>query len=409
MIQKINDYQIKNLVKYLDKALILENAALERLPIRINETSIEEVRQRMIPHFKHTVNQKNKLKQIILDIEKRYKHLDLNILQAQIVSETNNSIKNSFQTSGKILDAQNKNLIENDKTSIPEEVEFEKIKQDYLIEYDELTAYETLIQIAEVTEFDSKEAVMKILNDHKQEEEFMIYWFQVHAPVILDNLWPKMINNAMKRSQAFLMNHKNSKMGLIIMYADLVGSTKMSMTVPIKDLVLLIRAFTHELSNVIEQHQGYVLKYSGDAVISFFPYVDKNTKYNSCIKAIECAKSIIQAIEKEINSILSEKYNYPQLKVKIGIDEGENAIIQYGYEKNSPIDILGYCMNIVSKITSLTAPNSISLGENAFKLLDEKVRKDFIMLSMPENNWKYINIDTNTPYTIYRFNFADPA
>jgi adenylate cyclase len=149
------------------------------------------------------------------------------------------------------------------------------------------------------------------------------------------------------------------------------------------------------------------LKYSGDAVISFFPYVDKDTKYVSCTRAIECAKAIIESIYKEINSILSEKYNYPELKVKIGIDEGENAIIQYGYEKNSPIDILGYCMNIVSKITSLCAPNSISLGENAFKLLDEKAQKDFVMVSIPENNWKYINPDTNTPYTIYRSIFAD--
>ena len=191
----------------------------------------------------------------------------------------------------------------------------------------------------------------------------MVHWFQLHAPVVLDSLWPKMINNAMKRSQAFLMNHKNSKLGLIIMYADLVGSTKMSMTLSIKDLVLLIRAFTHELSNVIERYHGYVLKYSGDAVISFFPYVDKDTKYNSCKRAIECAKSIIEAIKKEINSILSEKYNYPELQVKIGIDEGENA----------------------------------------FKLLEEKAQGvDFLMLSMPESNWKYINPDTNTPYTIYR-------
>jgi adenylate cyclase len=408
MVQKTNDYQIKNVVKYLDKILILENAASERLPVRIDETSIEEVKQRMIPHLKHTVNQKNKLGQIIYEFKERYQYLYLNISHTPIVSGTNNSVENSYQTS-KSLDTKNEKVVEYDKTSSLEEVEFAKIKQDYIIEYDELIAYETLIQIAETTEFDNKNAVMISLNEGKQEEELMIYWFQVHAPVILDNLWPKMINNAMTRSQVFLMNHKNSKMGLIIMYADLVGSTKMSMTLPIKDLVLLIRAFTHELSSVIERYHGYVLKYSGDAVISFFPYVDKNTKYSSCTKAIECAKSIIKVIEKEINSILGEKYNYPKLQVKIGIDEGENAIIQYGYEKNSPIDILGYCMNIVSKITSLTSPNSISIGENAFKLLDEKVRKDFLMLSMPENNWKYINPDTNTPYTIYRSIFTSPV
>ena len=32
MIQHIKDYQIKNLVKYLEKTLLFENAAIERLP-----------------------------------------------------------------------------------------------------------------------------------------------------------------------------------------------------------------------------------------------------------------------------------------------------------------------------------------------------------------------------------------
>ncbi len=365
MVQKTNDYQIKNLIKHLDKILLLENAALERLPVRIDDTFIEEMRERMIPHLKHTVNQKNKLEQMIMEFKKRYDHLGLKITQRPIVSSINNQIENSIQASLKPSGTKSENFTD-ESTAFAEEAEFAKIKQDYIIEYDELVAYETLIQIAETTEFEDKDSVIKLLDKGKQEEESMVYWFQVHAPVILDNLWPKMINNAMKRSQAFLMEHRNSKMGLIIMYADLVGSTKMSMTLPIKDSVFLIRAFTHELSSVIERYHGYVLKYSGDAVISFFPYVNNDTKRNNCTMAIECAKSIIEVIKREINSVLSEKYNYPELQVKIGIDEGENS----------------------------------------FKLLDEKAQKDFVMVSIPENNWKYINPDTNTPYTIYRSIFA---
>lgn len=147
----------------------------------------------------------------------------------------------------------------------------------------------------------------------------MVYWYQVHAPVILDNLWPKMINSPNKRGQTFLLNHVNSKMPLVMMYADLVGSTKMSMTLSVEDLVLLIRAFTHELSNVVEKHEGYVLKYSGDPVISFFPHAvnnNNNDKYHACVRSVECAKSIIDAIKKEINLVLNEKYGYPKLLVK---------------------------------------------------------------------------------------------
>ena len=91
-----------------------------------------------------------------------------------------------------------------------------------------------------------------------------------------DRLW-----RALKRSfqydvslqpgQEYLLNHVSSKIPLVIMYADLVGSTNMSMTLPADKLTTIIRAFTYEMSQVIYNHKGYVLKYVGDAVISFFP------------------------------------------------------------------------------------------------------------------------------------------
>jgi class 3 adenylate cyclase len=92
---------------------------------------------------------------------------------------------------------------------------------------------------------------------------------------------------------------------------------------------------------------------------------------------------------------------YPELFTKIGIDAGENAIVQYGYDQDSPIDILGYSMNIASKITSLTGANKISIGENVYKSLDHKTQREFHELSMPDNRWKYINYGTDKPYKVY--------
>lgn len=397
MTQKSNDYQIKNLVEFLNKTLFLENAAIDRLSTRIKETPIKEFKQRMEQHLECTYKQKNILEQLILTFRQRSDNTVLDSSQ----KIANNKSNIDTRTLTKALD-KNETFDESIKFSL-EETEFAKIKLDYIVEYDELVAYQTLINLAETIDFHNKDDVLLLLRESKQEEESMVYWYQVHAPVVLDNLWPKMINKAMKRGQNFLMDHKNSKMRLVIMYADLVGSTNMSMTLPIRDLVLLIRAFTHELSNVIERYNGYVLKYSGDAVICFFSTVDNDNKIDTCKHAINCAKSMVEVIKKEINLILNEKYGYPQLQVKIGIDEGENAIIQYGYEENSPIDILGYGMNIVSKITSLTTPNGISIGENVYNLLDHKTQSEFQMLSSPASVWKYVNLDTKKPYKIYRY------
>ena len=46
---------------------------------------------------------------------------------------------------------------------------------------------------------------------------------------------------SIRRGQKFLLNHVSSKIPLIIIYADLVGSTTMSMTLSIDKLVDVIR------------------------------------------------------------------------------------------------------------------------------------------------------------------------
>ena len=78
-------------------------------------------------------------------------------------------------------------------------------------------------------------------------------------------------DSSLKDGQAFLLNHVNSKVSLVIMYADLVGSTNMSMILPVDKMVTIIRAFTYEMSSIVRNYSGYVLKYVGDAIIAFFP------------------------------------------------------------------------------------------------------------------------------------------
>jgi adenylate cyclase len=155
------------------------------------------------------------------------------------------------------------------------------------------------------------------------------------------------------------------------MYADLVGSTKMGMTLPVDKLVTIIRAFSHELSSVVENYDGYVLKYVDDAVIAFF--APGPNIYLTYDEALRSAKSMIDVMTNRINPVLN-KHDYPDLYVKIGIDSGESVVVQYAYDKSSQIDLLGYTMNIAAKITSLTSPNKVSIGENVYKFLHPEVQ-----------------------------------
>jgi class 3 adenylate cyclase len=217
-----------------------------------------------------------------------------------------------------------------------------------------------------------------------------------------DRLWKALeeryqYNSSVKRGQEFLLNHVNSKVELVIMYIDLVGSTKMSMTLPVEQLVTIIRAFTHEISSVVESYNGYVLKYVGDAIISFFPC--GFNKYLINDKSVQCAKSMINVIKNGINPILT-KHDYPELSVKIGIDEGEDVVVQYGYDKSSLIDILGYSMNVAAKITSLTSANKISVGNAVYKLLHPTMQSKFEVLSI-DQGWKYVDRETGELYKVF--------
>ena len=353
-----NNVQSKlNLVEDLNKILSIENASIDRIISRIDQTSLQELNQRLKQHLEETYLQKSRLHRIITELggKPTYTKADL---QRLAQPATTIMKKRSITT------AESKKEHNVRDKFMPEEEELVRIKQDRIIEFNELEGYRSLILTMQKMGMPQQREITLLLEQSVQEEESMAYWYKIHEPLVIDKLWPKMIHASIRRGQKFLFNHVSSKIPLIIIYADLVGSTTMSMTLSIDKLVDVIRVFAHEISHVVDSYGGYVLKYAGDAVISFFPgRVNNGDKYLASDTSVECGKAMIDVI-RETNEIFNKKFGYPELFTKIGIDAGENAIIQYGYDQASPIDMLGYSMNIASKITSLTGANKISIGEN---------------------------------------------
>src|SRR3954447_1830110 len=387
-----------NIVKELNVILSVENGAAVRIASRIDQTPILEVKRILKRHLNETNIHKNRLQKIIsgLGEEPTDTKADLSL---SFVSTTM-AIENNFPENIKIKAKEN-----GLEHYLPEEYELVQMRQDFTINHNELVAYESLIGKMQMIHIPHQQENLSLLEESMKEEESMVYWYKTHTPLILDNLWPKVIHTSIRRGQNFLLNHTSTKIPLIIMYADLVGSTNMSMTLSIDSLVSIIRAFVHQISHVVDSQGGYVLKYVGDAVISFFPgCIDSQNRYLTSVTSVECAKLIVNAIKDEINSILHEIYRFPELFVKIGIDAGENAIVQFGYEQQSPIDILGYSMNIASKIMSITGANKVSIGENVYKSLNPEEQDEFHELSISDERWKYVNYGTDKPYKIYTLN-----
>ncbi len=242
------------------------------------------------------------------------------------------------------------------------------------------------------------------------------------------------LNIIVKETQSILEQHAESKLKLVMLHIDLVGSTKMALTLPIDRLTTIIRAFAQEMTTIISMYGGYVLKYIGDAVLAFFVVEDienreqstenekateektkiakNNTNSFTSLQfsnVITCASTMIKVIHEGINPILNQ-YDYPELKVRVGIDYGEVAIVQYGidiyeFEKTTlrmpHLDLIGYTISVAVKMTSLAEPDHMMIGQKLYDRLEDNLKGSFRKLQTSTEIWSYSNNSGDGIYNIY--------
>lgn len=132
-----NNKQFKSkLVEHLNETLFIENESIGRIKSRIEQTPILEVKQRLLQHLEETHKQKNRLEQIIVKLssEKPNKH-KANLLPS--TPDSSSIIRTNLKNSIKSLPSNEEDFNQRFK-SLPEETELTRIKQDYIIEYDEV-------------------------------------------------------------------------------------------------------------------------------------------------------------------------------------------------------------------------------------------------------------------------------
>jgi class 3 adenylate cyclase len=118
---------------------------------------------------------------------------------------------------------------------------------------------------------------------------------------------------------------------------------------------------------------------------------------------------MIKVVQEGINPILNQN-DYPDLKVRIGINFGEIAVVMYGVDmdeynnmilKRPHLDLIGYTISIVVKMTSLAQPDHIVIGEELYGMFEGKLKDTFKQLSLTRDLWNYSTETTGKIYSIY--------
>ncbi|HEY9385741.1 MAG TPA: hypothetical protein VIP70_01770 [Nitrososphaeraceae archaeon] len=120
-------------------------------------------------------------------------------------------------------------------------------------------------------------------------------------------------------------------------------------------------------------------------------------------------------IREGVNPILNQ-YDYPEMGIRIGIDIGENSVIQYGWDirtthniepvKEPYCDTIGHSVNVAVKMTRLARSNNFVIGQAIYDILDQNQKSTFELLEVGLDVWSYINYKSGTLYNVYR-NYKD--
>ena len=203
------------------------------------------------------------------------------------------------------------------------------------------------------------------------------------------------------KSDQFLRKHAFQKLDFIVMYVDLVGSTRMSTELTPDFLSKIITVFSQEVSYVIESFGGLILKFVGDAIIGYFPPF----KQKSVDDIVLCGEAIVHVVRHAINPLLLQM-GHKGIEVKITSDYGEHTIVRYGSDQErSYVDIISTTMNLAAKMQSVARGDQMVVGKKLYDKLSEDLQRIFEKGVFDKDRWSYHNLSEQKPYQLYIVTF----
>jgi class 3 adenylate cyclase len=144
-----------------------------------------------------------------------------------------------------------------------------------------------------------------------------------------------------------------------IMFADLVGFTRLTQTLDAKRLARLLNQYLATMSEVVFFHRGTIDKFIGDTVMALFgtpvPMDDKEQAEYAVRCALDMQRALIELDESPITRGL------PPLAMRIGLDCGNVLVGSLGSSYRSDFTAIGMQVNRARRIQEICQPGEIYL------------------------------------------------
>lgn len=128
-----------------------------------------------------------------------------------------------------------------------------------------------------------------------------------------------------------------------VFFSDIRGFTTMAESMSAKHLIVTLRRYFEEMTNIIINHGGTVDKYIGDAIMAFWGAPEHQKNYAS----LACHAAIAQQLS------LPQLNINPPLQIGIGIATGTTVIGNIGSEKKFNYTAMGDVVNLASRLEGI--------------------------------------------------------
>lgn len=200
------------------------------------------------------------------------------------------------------------------------------------------------------------------LNEQIREEERVRNRLErFHSPQVIE-----MILQGGKETKDDLMEPK--ELTSTILFTDIIGFTRISETLPPREVNLLLNKYFSRMTEIIFSYGGTLDKYIGDALMAVFGAPME--KEDDAERAVQAALEIRNSLSAMMESTSKDK----QFDIRIGLNTGRVVAGNMGSPKRMEYTVIGDPVNIASRLETIAQPNQILIGEETFRLVQNRFR-----------------------------------
>ena len=175
-------------------------------------------------------------------------------------------------------------------------------------------------------------------------------------------LSPRLAERVLRESSGQeVFRNLSDRAGVVALFADLRGFTRLSETVPVSSIVPMLNQFFTVLTEAAHEHEGTVFSMAGDSLLVGFnvpvPQPDATER------AVTAGRAMIQRFAPVAASWLAQ--HDLQVGIGVGIEAGEVVVGNVGAPSFVSYTIIGDAVNVAARLMQTAAANEILIGPRA--------------------------------------------